>query len=71
MKERSDFLRHPLMEELVNENTYINEVSWPLIAPELPHHPNPRRVMSSSPPPAASCLKQLASLRAAGLCRCA
>eukprot|EP00891_Asterochloris_glomerata_P004858 jgi/Astpho2/4858/fgenesh1_pm.00069_%23_5_t len=25
VKERSDFLRHPLMEELVNENTYINE----------------------------------------------
>ena len=39
MKERSDFLRHPLMEELVNENTYINEVSWPLSAPERPHHP--------------------------------
>ena len=25
VKEKSDFLRHPLMEELVNENTYINE----------------------------------------------
>lgn len=25
VKEQSDFLRHPLMEELVNENSYINE----------------------------------------------
>lgn len=25
VKEKSDFLRHPLMEELVNENSYINE----------------------------------------------
>lgn len=25
IKEKSDYLRHPLMEELVNENTYISE----------------------------------------------
>jgi sulfite reductase (ferredoxin) len=25
IKEHSDYLRHPLMEELVNENTFINE----------------------------------------------
>ena len=25
VKEKSDFLRHPLMQELVNENSYINE----------------------------------------------
>ena len=25
IKEKSDFLRHPLMEELVNENTFISE----------------------------------------------
>ena len=25
VKEKSDFLRHPLMEELVNDNSYINE----------------------------------------------
>lgn len=25
VKEQSDYLRHPLMEELVNENSYINE----------------------------------------------
>ena len=37
MKERSDFLRHPLMEELVNENTYINEVSWLLSAATSPY----------------------------------
>ncbi len=25
IKEKSDYLRHPLMQELVNENTYISE----------------------------------------------
>lgn len=54
------------MEELVNENTYINEVSWPLSAPGLPHHLT-LGGYSAAPTPAASCLKQLAPQRAAGL----
>ena len=31
IKERSDFLRHPLMQELVNENPYINEEAMQLM----------------------------------------
>ena len=31
LKERSDFLRHPLMSELVNENTNINEEAGQLM----------------------------------------
>lgn len=31
LKEKSDFLRHPLMEELVNENPFINEDAMQLM----------------------------------------
>ena len=31
IKERSDFLRHPLMEELVNDKTFIGEESMQLM----------------------------------------
>ncbi len=31
IKEESDYLRHPLMQELVNENTFINEEAMQLM----------------------------------------
>ena len=54
VKERSDFLRHPLMEELVNANTYINEVSWPHILRQSCHitQPSdvPQQLLPQQPP---------------------